>query len=418
MVNNLSKISHTFITSVIIALMMLLSSALVSRNFGTSGLAEIGLLLFCSSLVLIFAAIFGGSSIVYVSSKHPIHSIFIVSTVTVFAASIFIGSFIYLLPWVAVSIGWLLIVSLFQAFYTNMLFFLLAKNNTSLYNYIRLLQPILLLIAVVLIISLDFKNIQLYYYALTFSYIIPSIYILMAQRSYLMLGKKFDKNELRATAVTFYRFGGISQLTNGIQLLNYRISLLVIAFFCSQKDVGIMVLALTFVDGIWMYKNSVSLINYMETSQSNKEKRGDNNLLKLVFLSVCVTVVVTISVVLVPDHLYRLIFGKDFTELKQLILYMTPGIIFMAASSPISSYFSGSGKVWVNLVVAVSGILVFLPSLYMTTEQYGLKGAALASNIPHVLGSLLLFYFYFRQTKRFRADITLQTLPINKTTNE
>lgn len=384
---------------------MLLSSALISRTFGASGLAEIGLLMFYSSFVLIFAAVFGGSSIVYISSKHSVHSIFIVSTITAITASLFISPIILFLPQHIVSVGWLLVVSVFQAFYTNMLFFLLAKNYTSTYNYIRLLQPILLLVATVLMIFVDVKNIDLYYYALTVSYLIPSIFILFILRLDIIFGKKLIKTDLTETALAFFRFGGISQLTNGIQLLNYRISLIIIAFFCSQKDVGIMVLALTFVDGIWMFKNSAGLIKYVDTSKSNGEDNVKGDILYLSMLSLVVTIIVSVAFLLIPNQFYEFVFGKDFENLKQLLVYMLPGVLFISATSIIANYFSGLGKVLINLIVAIVGLLVFLPSVYLLTNKFGIKGAAMANNVPNVVGSLILLFVYMLFAKRKRSKV-------------
>ena len=380
---------------------MLVASALISRNYGASWLGEIGIFMFYCSIFSVVNAVFGSSSILYVAAKKNSSAVIVVATfwtIVVFLLAILLGALFFKHH---LNFSWLLAVAIIQSFYINFLYLLLVNGRVVRYNTIRVCQPLFLLIGILSLISLQIKDINFYYIVLFVSYLVPLIYLVIVSERNQLWGVNLSKKEFKDTAILFFRFGGLSQLINGLQLINYRVSLLVISVLCSSSEVGIMVLALTFVDGIWMYKNSVGLINYMETSQSDHEGRS---ILKLIHLSVSVTVAVIISVVLVPNRLYIYVFGKDFTELKQLILYMTPGIIFMAASSPISSYFSGIGKVWVNLVVAVSGILTFLPILYIATEQYGLKGAALASNIPNVLGSLILFWFYFRQARRHRNN--------------
>lgn len=395
---SVSTISNTFLSSLVIAFLTLVTSALISRNYGASWLGEIGIFMFYCSIFGVINAIFGSSSILYVAAKNSYNAVVLVATFWTLSTSILCILLGLLFFKHYLNFSWLLAVAAVQSLYINLLYLLLVKGKVIKYNIVRLFQPLLLLLGVLLLLILKIGDINFYYSLLFLTYLLPLIYLVISAKQYHLREIFSSKKEIKDTALLFFKFGGMSQLINGLQLFNYRVSLIVIAAMCTTLEVGLMVLALTFVDGIWMYKNSVSLINYMETSQNDKKVGARDNILKLIFLSFCITISVTISVVLVPDQLYRLIFGKDFTALKQLILYMSPGILLMAASSPISSYFSGNGKVWVNLVVAVSGIVVFLPCLYIATGQYGLKGAALASNIPHLIGSLLLFYFYYKHS--------------------
>jgi O-antigen/teichoic acid export membrane protein len=405
----LGKVLHVFTTSLIIAALTFLTTALLSRYFGAQGMGEIGFFLFSNSLVMVALATFGSSSIVYVAAKHTITEVFIVSTIATFAGALLICGLVYFVPWFDVNVIWLLVVAILQALYVNMLFLLMAINRPAMYDYARVSQPVLLLVIIMVVIITKGPHVDYYYYALTSSYLIPSVCLFFYLKQYFHLRKKLKFKALKTVAGTFFKFGGLSQLTNGIQLLNYRVSLLFIGLFCSQKDLGVMVLALTFVDGIWIFKNSAGLIKYVDTSQKQSGEGQDHkkDIFLLSALSFSITLIVALAVILMPDQLYHLIFGKDFQKFKTLIIYMLPGVLVVSLRSIIANYFAGIGKVTINLTVAFISLCTFLPSVYFLTQKYGIVGAAVANNVPNLLGSLVLFYFYFTFTKRRRAKATV-----------
>jgi O-antigen/teichoic acid export membrane protein len=386
----LNKIAQTFTASVGIALFTFITTALAAKFLGASGVADIGIFLFKLSLIAILTAVFGSTAIVYILPKNTYRNIFVVTNLWAITAPFLAVTIFYLIDPQYPHLKWLLLVSIVQSIYINLLSVSLALKKIKQYNIVRLTQSFLLTALFLIFYSFTSQLYSEYYFiALFISLVLPLIYLLFNQFS--LFSDNDDQIQIRAVVKSFFSFGGLSQLTNLLQSLNYRICYLFIALFCQKEDIGLMVLALTVVDGIWMLKNSVSLLNYVETANQNQQ-----NLVKLMRISFFFTCVITIIVLLIPNQLYVLTFGKDFNRVKDLLLLMSPAILVMSATSIIANYFSGLGKVHINFFVTTVSLAVFLPAGYLLTKYKGLPGAAIANNIPLLLASVILFVVYSR----------------------
>lgn len=384
------KAFYTFGTSLIIAMSNFLIIMLLTKSLGAVGMAEIGVFLFACMLIAVLNAVFGSTSIVYLYPRHNFNAIFIVTTLwAVFSTglSIIVASVFKLYT---NHLLWLFFIALLQSLYISYLSFVLAQNNIQRYNALRLLQPIFLLLAIASFCLSVKLNYGFYFWSLGFSYLLPIVFLLFCLPKINF--SNLRKNELKCVVRSFFAFGGLSQLTNLFQLLNYRISYVFIGWFCTKADLGAMVLAMTFVDGIWLFKNNVSILKYVEASL---EKSTSNSNIKMTRLSVVVTLFFLLGVLVVPNWAYGYFFGKDFFQLKEILILMSPGILVMAGSSVFANYFSGLGKVYINFIVAIAGFVTFLPAVYFLTCYYGLTGAAIANNVPLIIGSLIVFYYYF-----------------------
>lgn len=382
-----SSVSNAFFT--------FLTTVILSRFFGADGLADIGIFLFYATTVLIFSAVLGSSAIVYVLPRHQFKSVFYIANIgAIILPLLFAIIFRFFEPEYP-YLFWLVAISIIQSIYINLLSISLAKKWLTNYNLVRILQPILLA-AGVLACSIVKPNFAINFYltALAFSYIVP-IFVLIFGQIKLLAASRLDSLDIKLTARTFLKFGGLSQLTNLVQLLNYRIAYLFLAMFCTKSEVGVMVLAMTLVDGIWIFKNSISLLTYVDASN-----QIDNGLMKKhMTLSFAVTLLLLLIAVIIPNEIYSFVFGGDFGKLKTALLLMSPGILIMSVSSILANYFSGRGKVQINLFVALISLIAFLPSIYLLSKTNGLFGAAVANNIPHVIGSLILFCLYWNPFK-------------------
>ncbi len=395
------KITQTYTTSIFIALISFLSIAILSKYFGATGLADVGVFLFILSIILTLSAVFGSSAIVYVLPRQNIGAVYVVSSIWAVLASFGFMAMFYAVNPNYPYVKWLLIIAVIQSLFVNNLAIVLAKNKIKTYNIVRFFPPFLLF----LVLAFTYFNhktiaINFYFYSLTFSYILPLIYL--SFRLLPQVGKcNFNLKVLINTTALFFNFGGFSQLTNAFQLLNYRISYYFLFLFCTKQEIGVMFLTLSMVDAVWLFKNSIAALKFLETATENGKNAIESNF-KLTKLSLLATLLLCLLVLVLPNSLYVYLLGKDFYEVKKTFALMLPGVLIMATSAVIANYFSGLGRVKINLIAAIVGFLVFVPGVYFLTKNYGLYGAALANNIPLVLGSLVVFYYYYLHQKKLK----------------
>lgn len=385
----LQKVLHTFITSLLIAGTTFLTTSLLSGYFGAAGVGEVGVFLFVCSLIAVLSAVFGSSTIVYVLPKYKFNTVFTVSFIWALLSSLLFTSIAFLFHYDQQHTNWLIGISIIQSIFVNNLSFLLALNKIKAYNLFRLAQPVLL-IALFETCHLTNQHISIDFYLMLImiSYVVPTI-ISLTYLSPNFRNNRFNFADFKKVVVTFFSFGGVGQLTNLFQQLNYRVSYFILALFWTKSDIGAMVLALTFVDGIWLFKNSISLLKYVQTSINEKTTYSNSGLIKISFI---VTLGLLVTALLIPNPIYVYFFGRDFSSLKTLLMLMSPGILCMTATSVFANYFAGLGKVKFNLASAFTGFVVSVPFSYLLIKNYGIFGAAIANNIPLITGSFVTFY--------------------------
>jgi O-antigen/teichoic acid export membrane protein len=95
-----------------------------------------------------------------------------------------------------------------------------------------------------------------------------------------------------------------------------------------------------------------------------------------------------------PAEFFAWLFGPDFYPARQLILYLSPGILLVAITSIISSYFSGSGKIWINTIGSFIGLVLAVIITAPLVHSHQLPGAALSNTLVYTgafLVSLVAF---------------------------
>jgi len=93
------------------------------------------------------------------------------------------------------------------------------------------------------------------------------------------------------------------------------------------------------------------------------------------------------------EFLFPFIFGESFSEMYELFLCLTPGIISLSILAILSAYFAGINRVKINMLGSLWG-LVFISILnYFLIPVYHVKVAAIVSSIGYTVCLLVAFYF-------------------------
>ena len=85
-----------------------------------------------------------------------------------------------------------------------------------------------------------------------------------------------------------------------------------------------------------------------------------------------------IVICLIPKSIYAWIFTQEFAETKDVLVSLSPGMVFMAANMIFSHYFSGVNLPRHNLYGSLVGLLVTIPSIFILIPKYGIIGAGVS----------------------------------------
>ena len=124
-------------------------------------------------------------------------------------------------------------------------------------------------------------------------------------------------------------------------------------------------------------------------------------------LAVILTALCMIAICLIPKSIYAWIFTPEFAETKDVLVSLTPGMVFMAANMIFSHYFSGVNLPKHNLYGSLVGLLLTIPSIFILIPRYGIIGAGISVSITY-LATIIYQWFVFKKETKVK---TIQLLP-------
>jgi O-antigen/teichoic acid export membrane protein len=363
----LQKITITFFSKVLNALLGFLNAILITQFLGADGKGVTSLFMASVGLCLMFCQLMSGNVLVFLSSRMAISTLLLASYVWSIIVSIILSILLfifhllppeYLIDCIAISA--------FYAFFHAHAFILLGKGKTHLYN-ILIPIPLLLQIitGVILFIVLKVHNNALYIHSLNYVFGLSFIITFLCILPKVGPIEFPTKNSVR----DIWKKGRQAQLSNILFFCNNRFFFYILGYFFLQTQVGIYSIAIMLIESVLLIGNSFSLMLYSRIS--NAVSTRDSVLIskKYMLISFSLTLFALLLIATIPNDVYIILFGKDFSIVKKIALYLSPGTLLMSTYYITSSYFSGIGKyaynnyaVGLGLFLTVIGGIVFIPN--------------------------------------------------------
>ena len=196
----------------------------------------------------------------------------------------------------------------------------------------------------------------------------------------------------------FLKHGSYIQLANLLQLINYRLSYYLIDYWHGTAALGIYSVGVSIAEAVWLISKSIALVQYARVANIQDKEYAQNLTVKLVKLSFIGTLAVLIPLLLIPAGFFAVIFGKEFADIKIIILSLSPGILSLAISYIFTHYFSGIGKNHVNTIASGLGFILTLLFCFLLIPLYGIIGAAISASLSYFISFLYLFIIFKKES--------------------
>jgi O-antigen/teichoic acid export membrane protein len=391
----LRNLSNTFFTRLVIALLNLLVAIIISNVLGADGRGEQGLILTTITLLSLITAIVGSGSITYFTPRFSIKFLMIASYV-----------------WNAIVCLILLLFSTIQSFISQDIFlhvvilgFILTAShiNTGILlgiekiikaNSIQLISTIAIVVTIAfMFFVLEIVNIKVYILALYFGYSVSFVYSLL-----LVFRIKEHKILQNRTTIfvslkKFIGYGFLNQLDVLAQMLSFRFSYYLINSMLDVSQVGVYSNAVSIIESIWLISRSISLVQHARIVNSNDLNYNKRITINFFKVSTVFVLLACIVLYLIPSNFFVFIFGKDFSNVKLVIISFLPGVIVFNASFIFSALFSGMGKYKYNVVASFVGLILTVSLALLLIPRYGIIGAGISASISYLGTSVVKFIF-------------------------
>ena len=283
----------------------------------------------------------------------------------------------------------------------------LGKERISLYNWVFSIQIVTQIIVMCLLLFVfHITDAHAFVYSLLSGYSVATI---VGFCFLLPMLKKEGFDSIKATAKELFSYGAIMQVSTLVSTLNKRLSMFLLKRHWGNENVGIYSSGSQITEGVKIIGNSLALVLFSTLSNMTDRKEAVKLTLRFVKLAVIFTILALALIVLLPASFYEWILSKEFSEIKHIILYMSPGIVFLAAHTILTHYFYGTGQQKYNLYASLTGLCFTIPSTLLLTKPLGIEGAAISFSITFMATFTYHWLIFRKQSSAQLADLLPNT---------
>ena len=194
-----------------------------------------------------------------------------------------------------------------------------------------------------------------------------------------------------------------------MQMFNYRLDVLFIAYFLSPREVGLYALATMMAESLWQIANSAqtALFPRIASSQDTSDLT-----LKVQTGVVAITTLGSLFLLMIGKQLIIILFSKAFLESYSVMIWLLPGIIALTFGKVLSADLIGRGHPWVGTIASGLALVPTIPLYYYLILTLGLKGAAIASSISYILSGFIMATFFARYCQTSFGTIVSTLSPL------
>jgi len=274
---------------------------------------------------------------------------------------------------------------------------LLASDHVIDFSVSNALQPLLLMIAALLIFAVSGASVLNMLWAYVASLLILCIHV-----GWRLRPRQFC---LRLDVIRqAIKFGIIGHIGTLIQQCIFRLDVLILASLTGSREVGIYSIAYVCAEVLLRLPRAIGTILF--PTVSGLEGNAAETLTAAVFKGMNVILVVAggclgaIGYCFIPD-----VFGVNFSDARLPFLLLIPGVFFFSWNNVFIESLKGEGKVQYKLYTAVVGLVVLICLDFLLIPRYGIAGAALASSIAYGSSGIFALVIYCRLRKRRLIDL-------------
>ena len=397
----IKKIIQTIFSKGIVSVLNFIIVMLTAKYTGAVGRGEISLMYLNITLVLMFNDLIGGSALVYlipkIGAKKIVFPAFIVAVCSAIILPLVLN---FYHQYSLHQLMWFISLSLTLNLSSISNVFLNGLNKIKFTNLFTVVQTVTIFLSLCFFIFVLHLNSSIVYFASLF--IGFSVNFILS--FFALFNQLFPivKAPILKTIKDILSYGFIVQAGNLIQLLNYRISYYFIDVFYPEKGkfmLGVFSTGSSIAESSWVIMNGISMVQYAAISNNDaSDKQNSLFSIQLSKISLLLTVLFMLIIILLPNSLFIYFFGKDFTEMQEVIKILSPGIIIMGFTGIYSHYFAGTGLMKVSTYASLTAFIVSVLSGFILIPLYGLYGAAYSMVLSYFTSSIYLILNFRAKT--------------------
>ena len=364
-----------------------------TQFWGDEGRGSIAIFLANLNLITVGSNILTSSSVSYFLNKVGASKLYFQAYFWAFIVSTTGAFILYLLGETNLSLL-LFTISLLLGFLSFHSALFIGSQKISYYNLVTILQPLLLLVFMVIFHWTIESTFVAYFYGQAVSLLLVVIIArFLSRKAVGKLSIEWDKSVFKKN----FSFGFQNELSNLFQFFNYRLGFYFLGYFAGNSSVGVFSIGVALSESIWIISKSISMVQYSNLVKGGNTEKAWKETLNISKYSLYFTLACIIIVLILPKQFFAFIFGPEFLDVKEIILFLSPGILAIAVSNVFGYYFSAFGKLRILIVKSVVGAIFTIILSFLFIPSLQILGACIASSGAHLASSIILFWYFFQK---------------------
>jgi len=233
------------------------------------------------------------------------------------------------------------------------------------------------------------------------AYFIVAIYALVVINRSIHIRLAF----IKLIAKSMLKLGAVYALALLVMQLNYRIDILVLQQLSSFSEVGYYSLGVSIAERLWQIPFAMGIVIMSRSANVENEDELNNDVARMLRISFLIAIIAAIVLYFITPYLIPFLYGKRFIPSAEIVQMILPGILMFIIFRILNSRVAGMGKPQFAIYVFLPALIVNVFLNYIWIPKYGGLGAAMATNVSYILGTIAFLIIFSRLTKMSIIEI-------------
>lgn len=411
------QIAYTTIVRLIAGVLNLVVAIILSNYIGAEGKGLQSLILSTVTIFVFLSGVIGYGGLTYLLPRYSFSNLIFPSVIWNVISVVLMAFVVLFFNLIPSEFVWhVSILALINSLNQIHNAILQAQKRIKEINHIAMVQIVLLIGFIsVFMIGFNVRSIDVYLRALYISFIASLVLGISFTSKYY---KSFFKTLNIGNSLKLIRkhivHGGANQFDIIFQLLIFRFAYYYMNSLLGTEEVGVYSNGVSLIEAIWILGRSIAYVQHSQIVNIKVNKEAVLLSLKFIKLSGVLSFVAVAVLVLMPSQVYIYVFGEEFTEVKNVILSLSLGVIFYSVSFIISSHFSGIGKHYLNMITSIAGLMIVIVLTIILIPTYGIIGAGISVTITLILVTILKLILFVNKSQIKLSDFGVKSSEIQE----
>lgn len=267
---------------------------------------------------------------------------------------------------------------------------LLGQKRIRAYNVMQVVPAVLSLVLVAVTLALKMGVLGIVVASAVSTGFCAVLSLLLVLRA-TGISRAFQPRLLMRSA----RYGLQANLGNIIQFLNYRLDVVIVAYFMDVAAVGYYSIAVAMAEVLWYLPGTVGTLVFARTIGINSDD-ANRSTPRICRNTLFITIIAALVLFVLSRFVILGLYGSEFLPAVRPLWILLPGVVSLSICKILCNELASRGRPLVNAVAAAVSLAVNAPLNVLLIPRWGISGAAFASTVSYTVTAAVTLAVFTR----------------------